>query len=601
MNYKGLFVLLLVALLSACQDDYLDRFPETAIGKENFFNTEEDLNIYINGLYNFPGLGIYTADNTTDNATTTGETEIKTIMTTDPNSETIVGGWNWSQLRSINFFLENFDKADIPDEAKNHYEGLARFFRARFYMDKVKRYSDVPWYDQVIDTDEEDLLYKARDPRDFVVQKIFEDYAFAAEHVRDGNQAGAVNKWVVKAYQARHALYEGTFRKYHPELELEGTADQYLQLARDVAREIMDAGRYSIHSTGNPASDYYDLFVSPDLASNPEVILANVSVNNLKNSGNWAFMFGNYETSPGRDLVQTYLMSDGSYYTDQADYQTKQFVEEFVDRDPRLAQTYAAPGWVLVRTETYAQGGGVYIQQLQKNFSGYHQIKGFVNNTDNEFINEQDIPVIRYAEVLLTYAEARAELGELTQGDLDETVNLLRDRVGMPHLMMNPTVDQVQLDRYPEISNATSQWKELLEIRRERRVELAMEGYRFDDVMRWAAGNLLEKEPDGLYFPGLGKYDLTGDGVEDIILIDAAESIPAGEDKEVNSLGETLIYYRAGYVNSDASVYLTDGTSGNVVTVRERGTFRAPKHYYRPIPMQETMLNPNLTQMFGWD
>lgn len=586
----------LLLALSACNEDFLDRFPETSIGKENFFNTEEDLNMYVNNLYNFPGHGIYIWDNVTDNQATTGATEMKTIMTTTPSSQTVVGGWNWGELRTINFFLENFSKADIPQDQLDHFEGLARFFRARFYMDKVQRYSDVPWYDQVLGTGDEELLYKPQDPREMVVGKIFEDYQFAAEHVKADQPAGAVNQWVVKQYMARHALYEGTYRKYHDELGLQGSANGFIEMARDLAKEIMDSGAYAIYNTGKPESDYYNLFVNPDLSNNPEVILATVYIPNLWNSGNWAYMFGNYESSPSRDLLQAYLMKDGTPYTDQADYETKLFVEEFADRDPRLKQTYAYPGWELRRTETYAQGRGIYIQQLQKNFSGYHQIKGYVNDPDQDVFNDQDVPVLRYAETLLIYAEARAELGQLTQADLDMTVNVLRDRAGMPHLTMNPPVDPVQQTRYPNITSA-----ELLEIRRERRIELALEGYRFDDLMRWKAGPLIEAEPQGLYFPSLGKYDLTGDGVEDIILIDVSDDIPSGPDKEVNSLGKPLIYYKAGMQDSNADVYLLNGVSGTVQTDRERGVFMEPKYYYRPIPQTHVTVNPNLKQIQGWN
>lgn len=588
-------------LFSACEEEFLDRFPETSIGKENFFNSEEDLAIYINNLYDFPGMEIYGGDEATDNAATTGNREIKTIMTTDASSATITGGWNWGTLRTINFFLANFDKADISEEAKNHYEGLARFFRARFYMDKVMRFSDVPWYDQVLETADEDLLYKDRDSREMVVDKIFEDYQFAADHVRAEQPEGAVNQWVVKAFMARHALYEGTFRKYHDELGLAGTANPYLERARNLAQEIMNSGNYSLHNTGNPMADYAALFTNANLGGNPEVILPNIHVSNLKNSGNGATYFGNYEGSPSRDLVHAYLMADGTPFSLQGDTETKQFVEEFNNRDPRLYQTYAYPGWELIRTSTYSQGGGLYIQQLQKNFSGYHQIKGFVNNTDQDFVNDVDVPVIRYAEILLIYAEAKAELGELTQADLDLSVNLLRERAGMPPMNMAPVVDPVQQARYPGIQGASPNWQELLEIRRERRVELALEGYRYDDLMRWAAGQLFEKEPEGLYFPGLGKYDLNGDDVEDIILIDVSETVPAGPDKALNSLGIPLIYYRVGLQDSDAAVYLENGTSGTIQTVKERGTFVAPKHYYRPIPQTHVTVNPNLTQIFGWN
>lgn len=598
----SIFSITLIILLSACNDEYMDRFPKTSIGTENFFKSEEDLKMFLYSLYSFPGINEYGDDGyyTTDNASNTGNTELKNIMlSSNPTSATITGGWTWGTLRSINLFLENFGEADVSDDLLAHYEGVARFFRARFYMDKVKRFSDVPWYDQVIGTSNEELLFKGRDSRDFVVQKIFEDFEFAAQNVKASQPTGAVDKWVVLTYMARNALYEGTYRKYHSELGLESSANTYLTMARDAAKQVMDNGGFSIYSTGNPELDYGSLFNSQDLTSNPEVIFTRIYEDQVVNSGWWEWMFGNYEVSPSKDLLQSYLMTDGSYYTSQPDYATKTFVEEFENRDPRLKQTYAYPGWELINTATYSQGGGIYVQQLQKNFTGYHQIKGFVNNTEQVVQNGVDFPSLRYAEILLTYAEAKAELAELNQTDLDMTVNVLRDRAGMPHMTMNPPVDPIQETRFPNVSSAMK--SEILEIRRERRIEFALEGYRFDDLMRWAAGKLLETEPKGLYFPGLGKYDLTGDGVEDIVLLDVSESIPGAGDKETNSLGVTLIYYRVGPQDSDASFYISGDNEGYVESIKERGTFVDPKYYYRPIPQSDVTVNPNLTQIFGWE
>lgn len=159
-----------------------------------------------------------------------------------------------------------------------------------------------------------------------------------------------------------------------------------------------------------------------------------------------------------------------------------------------MSQTLAYPGWELVNTMTYAPGAGIYVQNLNKNFSGYHQIKGFINNKDQDYYYSIDYPVIRYAEVLLTYAEARAELNELTQSDLDNTINLIRDRAGMPHMLLSPQADPALQEAFPGVSPL------LLEIRRERRVELVFEGFRFDDLMRWKAGKLLEKDRKDFIF-----------------------------------------------------------------------------------------------------
>ncbi|MDP5139061.1 MAG: RagB/SusD family nutrient uptake outer membrane protein, partial [Spirosomaceae bacterium] len=245
----------------------------------------------------------------------------------------------------------------------------------------------------------------------------------------------------------------------------------------------------------------------------------------------------NYEMSPSRDLVESYLMADAGFYSNQAGYQTHTFVEQFQKRDPRLSQTFAFPGWELINVSNYSSGNRNYVQQLNKNFTGYHQIKGFVNSTNQDVVNGLDIPVMRYAEVLLNYAEAQAELGSITQSVLDISVNKLRQRVNMPSLQMGVSLDPQQAAKFPGVSNPL-----ILEIRRERRVELALEGRRLEDLNRWKAGKLMEKEPVGLYFPSLGKYDLTGDGVVDLVLLGASESIPNPAAREVNSLGTTLIY-----------------------------------------------------------
>ncbi|MDR2809504.1 MAG: RagB/SusD family nutrient uptake outer membrane protein [Tannerellaceae bacterium] len=581
----------------SCNDEFMNRQPHTEIGVERFFNTEEDLKMYCFGLYDFPSHAAYTNDAGTDNQATTAVNEVKNIMiSTNPNANTISAGWDWSRLRSIHLFLDHCNRAAVPDETLNHYIGVARFFRARFYMEKVKRFSNVPWYDKTLTTAGEDL-YKARDPRDFVVEHIFEDYRFAAEHVKTGQEKGAVDKWVVLAYLARHALYEGTFRKYHAELSLQATAQDYLQMAANAAKRIMDEGGFQIHNTGNPESDYADLFSSTDLSGNPEIIHATYYDFKTIQSGNWASAFGNYESCPTKDLLQTYLMKDGSFYSSRPGYETFSFVQEFEGRDARLMQTYAWPGWELIRTETYAAGAGVYVQAFNKYFSGYHLIKGFVNNKDQEYYQSVDYPAIRYAEVLLTYAEARAELNQLTQEDIDRSVRLLRSRAGMPDLPLSPAADPVLQQAYPGLSPV------LLEIRRERRVELAVEGFRFDDLMRWNAGRLLEKEPEGIYFPSLGKFDLTGDGAEDVCLIPTSQDIPAEADKEQNAKGQKLAYYKAGSIDdTQATIYLKEGDKGNILTIRDMGLFREPQFYYRPVPRTEVDLNPQLLpQLFGWE
>ena len=434
--YTLLAGILMLAAIS-CKKDFMDRYPQTSVPPDLFFNSEEDMASYINGLLTIPGRGSYVGDQGTDDKATTAAVEIKSMMTGTPSSQNITGGWSWGRLRNINYFLENYDKAKVSQEVKNHYAGLARFYRAQFYVDMVSRYSDVPWYSQTLNHTDSVNLYKPRDPRSLVTDSVMADLAF-------------------------------------------------LQIAQQVAGEIISSGNYEIYNTGNPNTDYLTLFSIASLSGNKEVLLANIYDQDLNRSVNNNSNIIDYEQSPSRELLQTYLMKDGSPFTDQSGYQTFGFVKEFENRDTRLSQSFFYPGFIL---SSNSPNPLPYIQRLNKNFSGYHQLKGYINSTDQKILNGADFPAYRYSEVLLTYAEALAELGTITQADLDKSVNLLRNRAGLPALVLavaNANADPILAAQYPAVSGANR--GVILEIRREKRVEFAMEGYRYDDLMRWGAG-----------------------------------------------------------------------------------------------------------------
>nr|WP_299382959.1 RagB/SusD family nutrient uptake outer membrane protein [Allomuricauda sp.] len=588
---RNIYAILILALaIVGCSDDFLDTSPESSLAKENFFNSESDLQLYINGLHSLPGVGLYLGDQGTDDMATTGAVEIKNMMIGNPSAENISAGWTWTRLRNINFFLENFEKADEDESTKNHFEGVARYYRAEFYFNKVKRFSDVPWYSTTLSPGDEEL-FKPRDQRTLVVDSLMNDIQFASQNIREDVAYGNINRWMALFLQARIALYEGTFRKYHPELGLEGTANTYLEIAHNAAKELMDSGNFSLHNTGNPESDYGTLFQSEDLSGISEAMLVNVyDVDKNKNSGIW-HVFGDYEQSPSKALINSYLMTDGSRFTDQPNAGAMTYVEEFQNRDPRLSQTFVPPGYILAGSDS------PYVQVLNKNFTGYHQQKGYNNTTEDAGV---DIAVYRYAEMLLTFAEAKAELGSLTQADLDMSINLLRARAGLPNMDLataNADIDPIMEDDFPNVSGSNR--GVIYEIRRERRVEFAAESFRLNDVSRWNIGKILERIPEGMHFPGLGKYDMTGDGVEDISIIASTEDVPS--PKEQNALGVELIYYKAGFFGDvAASLFLTNGTSGNMVTSTTTQRFEEPKFYYRPIPAHQVSLNPQLKQIMGW-
>ncbi|MDO5978238.1 RagB/SusD family nutrient uptake outer membrane protein [Flavivirga spongiicola] len=588
-----IIVLLSITMVIACNDDFLDTVPKDEISAENFFNTASDLQLYIDGLHSVSGYGTFLGDQATDDVATTGAVELKNIMIGSPSAENINSGWNWGRLRQINFFLENFDKAEIDDATKKHYEGIAKYHRANFYYGMVRRYSDVPYYSKTLGASDEDL-YKARDPRAMVVDSVFKDIQFATQYINE-EAAGTekVSKWAALHVLARMALHEGTYRKYHPELGLESTANTFLQMSSDAAKQLMDSGNFNVYTTGSPNSDYGSLFNSDNQTSNPEAILVNIyDVEKEKTSGNNT-VFGDYEQSATKSLLNNYLMQDGTRFSDQPGSDTFTYVQEFQNRDPRMSQTFVYPGWVR-RNEP-----APYIPEFNRNFTGYFQTKGYNNSNTNE--NQgNDLIVMRYAETLLIYAEAKAELGTLMQADLDNSINKLRARVGLPNLDMvgaNADIDPIFESDYPNVSGVNK--GVIYEIRRERRAELALESFRLYDLQRWYAGKVLERNPIGMYFPGLGKYDMTGDGVEDISIIGSSDDIPS--PKEQNALGVDLIYYKAGvFGDAAASIYLSNGTSGNMVANIDVRTFEEPKYYYRPIPAHQVALNPQLSQIMGW-
>ena len=205
-----------------------------------------------------------------------------------------------------------------------------------------------------------------------------------------------------------------------------------------------------------------------------------------------------------------------------------------------------------------------------------------------------DLPVFRYAEVLLNYAEAKAEAGTVSQGDLDISVNELRKRVGMPPMIMsevNSNPDWYLLSPETGFTNVDgSNIGLILEIRRERTVELAVEGFRWDDLMRWKAGYCIDQPITGLYFPGPGEYDLSGDGKTDVIIYSENGSKPDAPSG--------VLVLR---LNHD--VKLTGGSKGYLNPHRDvlRTPFNENRDYLYPIPPAERSLNPNLTQNPGWD
>lgn len=583
------------ALISC--DNNLDLSPKDRVTETDYFRTETDLQMFSNPLYNNLLKDEIYKKQCDDYVRRDLSPEMR------GGSDRVMpqkggGGWSWTDLRRINTLIARADQC--PDKAAVlKYTALARFFRAYFYFEKVKRFGDVPWYDVELGS-ADDALYKARDSRELVMTKMMEDIDYAIQNLPEKNEEGSVpyrvTRYAALALKSRFCLFEGTFRKYHDLQPEDHDYNYYLTQSAEAARQIIDSHQYKLYSTGKPDEDYGNLFASEN-ANADEYILAikyDYSMNIRHNATAHAVM--PTQGSPGltRKMVNSYLMKDGTRFTDRPGWQEMFFTEETKDRDPRLAQTIRTPGYHRIGQTVPSA------PDLSSTVTGY-QIAKFVQNPDDYSgqvnradMSACDLPVFRYAEVLLNYAEAKAEAGTLTQQDLDISVNELRKRVGMPFMNMavvNSSPDPYMMSSATGFSNVTGNNQGvILEIRRERSVELAVEGFRWDDLMRWKAGYCINQEITGMYFPGPGEYDLTGDGVVDVILY--AE----GSTKPTASAGVALFE-----INKDLK--LTGGTKGYLNAHRDvpRTPFNEGRDYLYPIPPAERSLNHNLTQNPGWD
>lgn len=577
-NNKIFILFCFILVLQSCNDSYLEKYPLAELAPENYFLTEAELRNYTNSFYSAlpDALDIhYNGPNQADDeARNTLAAEIQGTRET-PSSG---GGWSWGTLRSINFYLENSVKS-TDAAARAEYDGVARFFRAYFYFDKVVRFGDVPWYETVLDIDDEGLQ-RGRDSRKVVFDKMLEDIDYAIEHCNADKNSQLVTKWTALALKSRMCLFEGTFRKYHNL----GDWQTVLEEGVKASEQLINSGTYTIYNS-NPEQAYHELFIAEDAISS-EIILTRQydAAVPLVHSANFYILSASYGR-PGmqKSLVDSYLMKDGSRFTDKPGYKTMSFYEETQNRDPRLAQT--------IRTPNYRRIGesDISLPDFATSVTGYQYTKYILERKYDAGQSTNDMPIFRYAEVLLNFAEAKAELGTLTQADINKSVKLLRDRVGMPNMDVDDANANPDAYLEAEYKNVTTggQKGAILEIRRERRVELVKEGHRYRDLLRWKEGARLEKPFNGMYFSGAGEYDLNKDGKIDLVIYEGTgpERLPG---VQYQKLGELV---------------LENGNKGgkivNLPDIIKK--WDEEKDYYYPIPTQELQLNTNLTQNPKWD
>jgi hypothetical protein len=482
-NTIKIFIALFLALTTVgCNEEFLEVPPIDKLTDETYWSNEDNVRTFAYGFYPkyFVGYSAgwgwgsyFTGQSLNDDFAPSGPSQ---FVRNVPSSG---GGWSFAWARKANIFIDRVQDVPMSEEAVNHWTGVGRFFRALEYHDLVKRFGDVPWFDQELSEVDNESLYKPRDPRTFVMDKVLADLKFAAEHVRenDGANGLTLNKDVVLAFMSRVMLFEGTWQKYHENDA--GKAKEYLEEAKWAASEVISAGKYSL---GN----YREVFNSLNLSGNPEVLLfrqyePGVLTHTLNSYNN-----KEPQTGVSKDAVENYLAADGLPIGISSEYKGDDGIEDVMaNRDPRMHET-------LVPYELRLSGIA-----FNYSTSGYATHK-FLNESikdepeGSSLLNPTDAPVIRYGEVLINYAEAVTELATvggpaLSQLDLDISVNVLRSRPGvdMPHLEVSNAEPAVDGTVYDDPERDQTVPSIIWEIRRERRVELMMEGFRLDDLKRW--------------------------------------------------------------------------------------------------------------------
>lgn len=585
LNILSAGLLLATAVSFSSCDDFLTRDPQdTVTDVPSFWNNEENLRTSFLDYYTyfFPGYrsGWNRADNfaetnvadwTDDNAQEVATLFTKVAPTTDADN------WNFEKIRNMNLLLSRIQSSSLGEEAKNHWSGVARLFRAMEYAKLVQKFGDVPYYDAVVGSTDNEQLYRARDPRTTVMDKVNEDLAFACANIRvnDGTKGLTVNRAVAQGFASRIMLFEGTWQKYHANNTAK--AAEYLKAAKDYAAALMQTNAYSI------APSYKSLTTSEDLAGNPEIIMYRSYVENVVMHSLMSFQNTEHEmSSPSRSFVDAFLTKNGLpiHQAGNTDYKGKEYAKEIQNRDPRLADNIDEESGLRLNgvAAVYAASGYYANRYVNKDLINK---PGGMSST-----NTTDAPVMKLNEVMLNYIEAAAELAELgqytlTQADFDKTINAIRDRQStqMPHVTLAGNALKVNGVEINDPDRDATVKPIIWEIRRERRVELAYEGLRFNDLRRW------------------GKLEYA-DMTKNKKLNMGAWINKADYPENAEALAKITLCNENGNI--------VTGNEGYIMPITEVAKMRvmADKDYLYPIPVDQITMYENhgfkLTQNPGW-
>lgn len=543
-----LFLLILSTTATSCEYG-LDLSPKDQVSDASFWKTSADFKMAANDFYfGLQEIAQY-IDNNSDIAFGGSPDNVSNgsflVQANDP-----IWNQSYAYIRSTNYLLLKAEESALGNEI-DRWIGEAFFFRAYNYWNLVKRFGNVPLITKVLDVTSPEL-YSPNSTQKETIDLILSDLDKAISKLPlqselAGDEIGRVTKGAAQALKARVALYQGTWSKYRNE----NGFDTYLDQAIDATNQVISSNEYDLYKEKGKDSYKYLFILEGD--DSKEVILARrYYIQRITH--NWTRELWFNAMVPTKNLADMYLDSSGLPIEKSIlfkGYGT--LTSEFQNRDPRMAMTFIVPGSTIFFEGGINQPTFPGFIGTNATLTGYMLRKFLGENLDAaQFRGDYDFKEFRYSEILLILAEALYEKnGVISDNDLNRTINQLRLRVNMPYLT-NSFVTENGLDLKEEI-------------RRERTIELAFEGFRRDDLRRWKT----------------------------------AETILPLPLKGIKFLGTE---YQTKYPDVVAAGNITFDSEGFIVADPASGrSFSSSKHYLFPIPSQQIQLsNGTLKQNEGW-
>lgn len=623
--FNILTLLTVVVALTGCES-FLDRPTKTALTDENYWNNPDNIRLFVNGGYNYYFTGYNSGWSGTKATCVFGDTEKSDDATTSGVQSDILSAtpkdnwyraegiywlarrgsapWNFGWVRKWNTLIERLEaKKDVyPAVEWNHWMGVARFLRGWEYSKLVQSFGDVPYYTEVVKDSDKDTQFKARDPRTTVMQGCMDDFDFAVKNIKANDGENYINKYVAATIASRCMLFEGTWYIYHkndPAMStcsnVDELAETFLERARDYAQIVINSGVYKFDT------DFNSLFASEEKPGN-EILLyrpysASLSVRHC--TASYSNLYEGPNAFGNLSVLKSWLCVDGQPYTSSEVENAESFnMKDLIkSRDSRFEGTF----WGETTYHSYATGiyctkfcfrEGPLLWDVATNSSHPH----FKSNT-----NTNGAPCVRYAETVLNWIEAKAELADkfngaaVTQDDLDASINAIRNRPLAPEAIEKGVQKTAALDinNLPDDPARTSAAEAathagivesalIWEIRRERRMEFFFEHYRTRDIRRWGKLELMQgaTNPDILLGAWVNLEEAKTQHYP--IKLTAADE---GRFNIKNAAGETVGYKPVVNENNEIVSDNAADMKGFIVprNIGDRGPLGGVKQYLEPI------------------